>query len=129
MSDTENGKKQFRLIVAGSRTFDDTEFLSAWLDALIVFYSATGEVVLVSGGALGADALAERYAANNGVGIEVYPADWDTHGKAAGPKRNAQMASVGNALVVFWDGQSRGTKNMIVEARKHKIPIHIVHFY
>ena len=42
-----------------------------------------------------------------------FPADWNRFGRTAGPKRNKQMANYANTLVAFWDGKSRGTKNMI----------------
>ena len=48
--------------------------------------------------------------------MRVFPADWDKYGKRAGYLRNVQMAEYADALLAFWDGESRGTKNMIDEA-------------
>jgi len=42
------------------------------------------EAKLVSGGAKGADTLAERFAKELGIDCEVFLADWNKHGKAAG---------------------------------------------
>lgn len=61
----------------------------------------------------GADLLGKKWAILNGVPIKNFPADWDKYGKAAGPIRNAQMAEYADYLIAFWDGKSRGTKNMI----------------
>ena len=107
----------YRVIVAGSRDFHDYGFLLNKLDWALSNREASG-ITIVSGGAKGVDALGERYAKDYGLSIERYPADWSTHGKAAGPIRNRQMAENADALAAFWDGKSRGTKNMIEEARK-----------
>lgn len=113
------------IIVAGTRTFDDYTLLSAWADALQVFY---GDIVIISGAAPGADRLAEKYARCNELPVKLFPADWDKHGKAAGPKRNRQMCEIADVLLAFWDGQSRGTANMINLAEAKGIPVYTVMF-
>lgn len=75
---------------------------------------------VVSGGATGVDQLAILYARKNHLPFKVFRADWNKWGKAAGPIRNREMAQyVGpaGALVAVWDGVSRGTNNMILEAK------------
>ena len=57
---------------------------------------------------------------------ELFPADWDKHGRAAGPIRNKQMADYADVLIAVWDGKSRGTKNMIDEMNKLMKPVYIV---
>lgn len=84
--------------------------------------------MIVSGHATGADALGERYAQERGLQVELHPADWDAYGRAAGPKRNEQMAEVADALIAFWDGQSRGTANMINVARKKGLKAFVVNY-
>ena len=59
------------------------------------------------------DALGERFAKEHNLGLKVVPADWKTYGRSAGPRRNEQMARMAGTLIAFWDGKSRGTKNMI----------------
>ena len=104
----------FKLIVAGSRSFSDFDRLAADLDRLLV--RRFPDVEIVSGGASGADALAERYARSRGLAFRAFPADWRRWGKLAGPIRNRQMADYGSAVVVYWDGRSRGTADMISSA-------------
>jgi hypothetical protein len=82
--------------------------------------------VIISGGAAGADSLGEQYAQENGIAIERHPADWKKHGKAAGPIRNAEMAACADFLIAFWDGKSRGTQNMMMNAVKKDIPCIVV---
>ena len=76
----------FRVIVAGSRNFDDYGLLSDTLDKLL--QNKGKDVVIVSGTARGADTLGEQYAAERGFQISRFPADWDRFGKSAGYRRN-----------------------------------------
>ena len=118
----------FRLIVAGSRNFNNYELLKQKCDSLLSQKRLTHSIVIISGTARGADRLGERYAAERGYRIERFPADWDRNGIAAGPIRNSQMAAHADALVAFWDGKSRGTRDMIERAEKHNLPIRVVRF-
>lgn len=103
----------FKVIVAGTRTFKGYQTLKSALDSLLAKRLEADEVVIISGHAAGADQMGERYAQERNLKCEIFPADWAQHGKAAGPIRNNQMAAVADALVAFWDGQSRGTQHMI----------------
>lgn len=118
----------FKVIVAGCRDFDDYGLLCESCDRLLAQKHQTHDIVIVSGTARGADTLGERYAQERGYAVEQYPADWQREGKAAGFIRNAQMASVADALIAFWDGQSRGTAHMIELARKHELQVRVVPF-
>ena len=88
----------------------------------------THEVIIVSGHAKGADTLGEKYAQERGLNIELHPADWQRHGRAAGPIRNAEMAAEADALIAFWDGQSRGTSNMIKIAKEKGLQVAVVQY-
>lgn len=119
--------KEFRVIIAGCRDFTDYDLLSQKCDSILSEKTNTHKVIIVSGHATGADALGERYAKEKGFLLEIYPADW-SRGRLAGPIRNEQMAKVSDALIAFWDGLSRGTKNMIEIANLKGIPVRIVRF-
>lgn len=88
----------------------------------------THNVIIISGHASGADSLGEKFAADHNLQCELFPADWEHHGKAAGPIRNAEMAEVTDALIAFWDGQSRGTKSMIDLAKRKGLQVAVVRF-
>jgi hypothetical protein len=110
-------EKQFVVIVAGSRYFNNEALLFKYLDAFKKkFLDRT--LVILSGGAKGADSLGEKWARENEISCKVFPADWDKHGKAAGPIRNKQMAEYADALILFWDGKSRGSKHMLDTAKE-----------
>lgn len=115
----------FRLIVAGSRNFNNYELLKQKCDSLLSQKRLTHSIVIVSGTARGADRLGERYATERGYRVESFPADWDRDGVAAGPIRNTQMAAHADALVAFWDGKSRGTKDMIEKAKERNLLLRI----
>lgn len=75
--------------------------------------------------AKGVDTLGEQWANINSVAVKRFPADWNKYGRGAGPVRNRQMSEYGDALIAIWDGKSRGTENMIEEARKRNLRIFI----
>lgn len=116
-----------RVIIAGCRDFDDYELLKEKCDYFLQDEKKE-DVVIISGHASGADAFGERYAQERGFQLETYPADWKAHGRAAGPIRNARMASAANALIAFWDGKSRGTKNVIETAKNHNLKVVVVRY-
>jgi len=115
----------FRVIVAGSRGFNDYAVLQTVCDKLLAKKKQTHNIVIISGTARGADTLGEQYARERGYTVERFPADWRQYGKAAGSIRNRLMADNANALIAFWDGRSAGTKNMVMEAQKKGIAVRI----
>ena len=87
-----------------------------------------GLTIILSGLAKGADTLAVRYADEHGYACLGYTADWGRYGKSAGIRRNTQMADNADALIAFWDGSSRGTKNMIEQAQAKGLQIRIIKY-
>jgi len=103
-----------RTIIAGGRNFTDYEDLVETIRFTDNIWTISE---VLSGGAKGADYLGEVWASANNVPVQRYPAEWDKYGKGAGFIRNSQMAENAEALIAFWDGESRGTKHMIEVAR------------
>lgn len=105
------------LLIAGSRTFEDwprfVAILNLHIMKLLADNPELNDIELISGGARGADGMAERYAKEFGFNFVCYPADWNTYKKSAGYRRNVDMGKACDAGVVFWDGKSKGTKHMI----------------
>ena len=83
---------------------------------------------IISGTARGADRLGERYAKEFGIELSKKPADWDKYSKAAGYIRNTEMAKEADALIAFWDGNSRGTMRMIKIAKGKNLKIKVVNY-
>lgn len=103
-----------KLAIVGSRTFLDYTWMEQCL--LRSFRLADIEAV-ISGGARGADAMAVRFAASHGLPLVVVQADWESHGKKAGPLRNTEIVQQADAVAAFWDGRSAGTRDTIAKAR------------
>ena len=114
-----------RVIIAGSRNFNDYGILKKKLNAIL---KNQKEVTIISGTANGADKLGERYANDNHLKLEQYPAMWDLFGKKAGYMRNEEMVKVADAAIVFWDGKSKGSKHMIDISKKYNLKLRIIMF-
>lgn len=121
---------EFRVIIAGSRAFTDYNLLKNKCDFYLQrkLLDPNTEVIVISGGASGADTLGEKYAKERNLRVERYNADWKKYGKSAGYRRNKQMAEVGNALIAFRSGyaENKGTDNMINVARSEKLLVRVV---
>jgi hypothetical protein len=119
---------KLKVIIAGSREFTDKKMLfnkAGWWYGTL---PNTPEIIVVSGGARGADELGESWAEYMQFMKLQYPVtadDWDRHGKKAGILRNVEMAKIGDVLLAFWDGQSKGTKHMIDEALRRGMEVHV----
>ena len=110
-----------KIAVVGSRDFTDYERLCRTLDALEFD-------LLISGGARGADKLAERYADERGIKKHIYYAEWGKLGKKAGIMRNEDIVKNSDMIVAFWDGKSRGTNHTIQFAQTLGKPVIIKRF-
>lgn len=111
-----------KVIIAGSRSCVDYEVLLAAIESSGFNNPKFGPVIseVVSGRALGADILGERWQREHrdAVRLKEFPADWNLHGKSAGVIRNKEMAHYAEALIALWDGKSKGTQNMISTAER-----------
>ncbi len=135
-----------RVIVAGNRTFDNYALMKEQLDYYL--QNVLPNVIIISGKAKGADILGERYAAERELSVVKFPADWKdiyapgavakrnqygVYNSAAGHIRNGKMAKFAakhgkGLLVAFWDGNSRGTANMIEAANRYELQVRIINW-
>ena len=109
-----------KVIIAGGRDITDYSLVSSALAE-----SGFIPTEIVSGMAPGVDTLAVQYAQENNLPLQQFWAEWNFYGKSAGPIRNRKMAEYGDALIAIWDGESRGTKNMIEEATKRGLKVYV----
>jgi hypothetical protein len=80
------------ILVCGGRDYANTHALRQSLDE--ISGELGGVELLVHGDATGADTLAKEWAISRGITQQAFPAQWDVYGRAAGPIRNSEMASV-----------------------------------
>ena len=116
-----------KLIIAGKRTIcPQTQFIDGIIDHFNIWVEE-----IVSGEAKGVDTAAKYYCESYygedaSEKYKEFPADWDKYGNAAGPIRNRQMANYADALLIIWDGVSRGSSNMKQEMLSLKKPVYEV---
>lgn len=131
--------KEYRIIIAGSRDFNNqttlnnivTDYiLKKYLDDDMSIENSLIKFEIISGHANGADTLGEKFAIEMGYKLTLFQANWNKYGKSAGPIRNRQMAEYANengngVLFAFWDGHSKGTKNMIDMAKRYGLEMYV----
>ncbi len=106
-----------KLLIVGSRSitdFDLSPYIKAEVDTVI------------SGGACGIDCLAEQYADLHRLSKYILRPRYDLYGRAAPLKRNEQMVEMADAVLVIWDGRSKGAQYTIQYTKKRNKPITIV---
>lgn len=103
-----------KVLVCGGRAFTGRDWLFQTLDEL---HAKTPIEKIISGGARGADTIAEEWARSRGVDCERYPANWSLHGRSAGARRNVDMLRRGKPDMVIAFPGGRGTDHMVRIAR------------
>ena len=131
--------KKVRIIVAGGRDFADYNLLFNSLMNVLTDLEEVNtvenksQIEFISGTCRGADVLGEQFAYNFGYSVKRFPAKWDELGKRAGYVRNCDMAKYASEadhgiLVAFWDGISKGTRNMIEIAKRYGLDVKVVKY-
>jgi hypothetical protein len=116
-----------KVIIAGTRTFGQKNWHRTLLREKMDFLTKNFfDVCVVTGAGKGADHWGEEWAHSKYYTVVRFHPDWDKHGKKAGPIRNREMAEYAEYCVCFWDGKSKGTKNMIELAREYGLKLRIV---
>lgn len=102
-----------KTIVAGSRTITDKKLVFD-----IIKSSNIQITELVCGMALGVDWIGKLYAEENNIEWRAFLPDWNQKCMGAGPFRNSEMAEYAEALILVWDGTSKGSADMLAKAKK-----------
>lgn len=109
-----------RVLICGGRNFNNFDQVKKVMDEI---HARTPVETVISGKARGADSLEEKWAIENNIPVDPYPANWNDHGKAAGPIRNQQMLDEGKPdLVVAFPG-GNGTLDMIRRANRGNVKV------
>lgn len=120
---------QIKLLVAGSRSIRNARYVFQAIDEYLeeLGVTADDQVELVSGMAHhGPDVIAVWYCQDFGVPLKEFPANWDELGKGAGHLRNTEMAQYATHALIFWDGVSPGTKDMISKANQYHLKTRVL---
>lgn len=109
-----------KVAVVGGRGFTDVVFLCRYLDA---YYAKHGVSILVTGGAPGADQIAEEWARRHEIDTHIFRAHWSEEGKRAGPRRNLRIAEYSDVMLAFPSPESVGTWNAVSLMRRLNKPV------
>jgi len=112
-----------KLGIVGSRTFDNYNLLEKE-----IFNQISLEAIecVISGGARGADTLAEKFADKYNIPKMIYKANWDKYGNIAGFLRNNDIVKNSDFIIAFWNGRSRGTQDTMTKAQASNKKLWIV---
>lgn len=110
-----------RVIIAGSRTILEPKEVEKAVEQSPFYKKIT---IILCGDARGVDFLGQLYGEYHGIPVEHYPAQWNQYGKSAGYRRNEQMAQNADALILVWDGQSKGSDHMLEIAKRYNLEIY-----
>ena len=106
-----------KLLIAGSRSIREYD-LSPYIPHAVD--------TIISGGAQGVDSLAESYADEHKLSKYVIRPQYKRYGRAAPLKRNQEMVDMADAVLVIWDGKSRGSRFTVEYARKQNKPLFVI---
>lgn len=112
--------RDLRVLVCGGRNFNSREVV---FSALAALHAERPISWIIEGGASGVDRLAYAWALQEGLQHRTYRADWSTHGRAAGPIRNATMLADGDPDLVLAFPGGRGTEDMVRRAVAAGVPV------
>jgi hypothetical protein len=112
------------LAIVGSRTYTNYESFKQHMSEYVSIRGSPKQII--SGGALGADTLAERYAHENKIPIIIYHAEWNKYGKGAGMLRNTDIVHASTHVIAFPSRTGRGTQDTINKAKKLNKNVEII---
>lgn len=123
----------YRVLVTGSRTWSDLDTIAEALDAVIAQTPSTDIVVVHGDCPRGADHIAAEYCEltaafaerlGKTLAVEPHPADWQTYGRFAGPRRNVEMVNLGaDVCLAFIVDGSKGASHCADLAERAGIPV------
>lgn len=105
-----------KVAVIGSRSIRDVD---------ISRFIPPDTTLIISGGAVGVDTLAERYADKNGIEKLILHPDYELYGKSAPLIRDKLIVDHADLVIAVWDGESRGTEYTISYAKRRRVPCEV----
>ena len=106
-----------KLLIVGSRSIKDFDLTP---------HIPNETSLIISGGAIGVDTLAEKYADNHSISKIIIKPQYNIYGRSAPIKRNEEMVDMADEILVIWDGVSRGTNYTVKYAKKKNKSIKII---
>lgn len=114
-----------KIVICGTRDCPDAGavIFQAWIKSR--YETSSADITILHGASGNVDLAAKLLATKFKYSVKEFPAQWKAHGKAAGPIRNGLMAVECDTVLAIWDGHSRGTLDMIMQATRRGKPVYI----
>lgn len=117
-----------RVAIVGTRHFEDYDLLCSVLDELISKNIISQNCTIISGGAKGADSMAERFAKERSMETKIHHPAYKKFGRKAPIIRNKWIVKDAEMVVAFWNGQSSGTGFTVQYAREKEKPLLVIDY-
>lgn len=111
-----------KVVIAGSRSITDHDLVTE-----VIFDSGFDITEVVCGGAYGVDLIGKRWGHDRDIRVKMFMADWEKHGKKAGPIRNQAMAEYADAAIIICNDSSKGALSMLNSIKNVGKPYYIVY--
>tara|TARA_R100001163_G_scaffold64680_1_gene59504 strand:- start:3973 stop:4362 length:390 start_codon:yes stop_codon:yes gene_type:complete len=123
----ENYSEPIRLAIVGSRNYKNWNEFKVKVEETLKIWDIIPDQIetIVSGGASGADTLAQLWASKNKIPMTIYPPDWNKHRRAAGPIRNTLIIKDATHVIAFPSKSGFGTQDSISKAKSQGKPLKI----
>lgn len=115
-----------KLAIIGSREFCDWELFTEGITRILE-QEGKLPILVVSGGARGADRMGEKWAKDNGIKTLVFKPEWGKHGKRAGLIRNADIIENATHVLAFPSESGSGTQHALGLAKEKNLPIQVIY--
>ncbi|MBB1137952.1 DUF2493 domain-containing protein [Myroides sp. WP-1] len=116
-----------KLAIIGSRKFTDFQLLNKTVTTYCKLHHIV-PITIVSGGAKGADTLAEQFAKVHNLEMKIFYPDWELLGRQACSARNTQIVAYADLIFAFWNGSSPGTKDSMTKAEQMNKKLIIINY-
>lgn len=120
-----------KILICGDRNWSNKKIIEEEVLKALEELECTDrkDVIILHGGARGADSLAGEVARELGIRIKVFPAEWEKYGKVAGPLRNIEMLDEKPKLVLAFHNDlsnSKGTAHTVRYAKKRGTTVKVI---
>ena len=123
-----NTKEEYRVIIAGSSGFDDYTLFENKCNHFLSEKIKTHNVIILEGTSYRTQNLIQKFSYENNLIVVPYDAEWGKYDRDAGYKSNEKMIKIADALIAFWDGQSKFTEDLIKSAKNNGLKVKVITF-
>jgi hypothetical protein len=123
-----NAKEEYRVIIAGSSGFDDYTLFENKCNHFLSEKIKTHNIIILSGTSYRISSIINWYSYEHNLITIPFDAEWGKYGQCAGNISNEKMINCADAVIAFWDGKSKFTKNLIDMAKSKGLPTVVVKF-